>query len=173
MGSRSQNERADKLSRLIDRDNWSVSDQLFAYFDTLWGPHTVDWFASYYNNKINIFNSRFWNPGCEDIDAFTLNWEGENNWVVPPISIISRVILFMQQMRVVGSLICPCWYSAPFWPLLFRDGYKPIRAVVDIYEVPWHPGLFIPGRGGNKEFIMNIGRSKIFAIRLDFTIRNE
>ena len=135
----------------------------------MWGPHTVDRFACYYNKKIKRFNSRYWNPGCDDIDAFSLNWSGENNWVVPPISVIPRVILFMRETRVTGTLICPCWYSAPYWPLLFPDGHNPIRAVVDLVEIQWRPGLFIPGRGGNEEFIMQVGRSKILAIRLDFS----
>jgi hypothetical protein len=167
---RSQNERADKISRIIDNDDWAVSEELFQYFDGLWGPHTVDRFASYYNKKIRRFNSRYWNPESEAIDAFTVNWKGENNWVVPPISIISRVVLFMQQIEAVGTLICPCWYSAPYWPLLFPYDYNPIRAVMDIYEVPWWPGMIIPGRGGNEEFVSNIGRSKILAIRMDFRV---
>ena len=143
---------------------------VFNFFDKFWGPHTVDRFASYYNKKIARYISRFWNPGCEGIDAFTLPWDGENNWVVPPIAIIARVILFMQHARVVGTLICPKWYSAPYWPLLFSDGFTPIRAIVEIYEFHSYPGLFIPGRGGNEEFILNIERSSILAIRLDFRV---
>lgn len=167
---RSKNERADKLSRIIDKDDWFVSDEFFQYFDALWGPHTVDRFASYYNTKITRFNSRFWNPGCEDIDAFSVDWKDENNWVVPPISIIPRVILFMEHTKAVGTLICPGWFSAPFWPLLFPDGYNPIRAVMDIYEIPWCQGMILPGRGCNEEFVNNIGRSKILAVRLNFKV---
>ena len=51
---RSENARADKLSKFIDRDNWSVSDECFQFFDNIWGPHTVDQFASYYNRSNDL-----------------------------------------------------------------------------------------------------------------------
>ena len=44
---RSKNERADKLSRIVDKDDWFDSDEFFQYFDALWNPHIVDRFASY------------------------------------------------------------------------------------------------------------------------------
>ena len=44
---RSKNKRADKLSRIVDKDDWFDSDEFFQYFDALWNLHTViDRFAS-------------------------------------------------------------------------------------------------------------------------------
>ena len=166
---RSQNQKADMLSRQMDRDDWGISDQVFSFFDELWGPHTVDRFASYYNKKVARFNSRYHNPGCEAVDAFTVDWKEDNNWVVPPIFLIPRVIKHMESTKAVGTLICPCWYSAPYWPILFPDGYNPGKAVQQVYEIPRNWSIFVPGRGGNVEFIDNITRSKILAIRLDFS----
>ena len=40
---RSKSERADKLSRIIDKDETSF----FQYFEALWNLHIVDRFASY------------------------------------------------------------------------------------------------------------------------------
>jgi len=34
---------------------------------------TIDRFASYYNTQLPRFNSRFWNPSSEGVDAFTSN----------------------------------------------------------------------------------------------------
>ena len=42
----------------------------FHRIDLVWGPHTVDRFASHVNAKLPGFNSRFWNP--EGIDAFVM-----------------------------------------------------------------------------------------------------
>ena len=67
---RSQNERADFLSRIVDLDDWSVNPELVRLVDSRWGPHTVDRFSSFYNVQIGRFNSRFWNPGSEAVDAF-------------------------------------------------------------------------------------------------------
>ena len=54
---------------------------IFRDLDTQWGPHTVDRFASYYNTQFPQFNSQFWNPGSEAVDAFNSNWLGDNNWL--------------------------------------------------------------------------------------------
>ena len=31
----------------------------------------------------------FWTPGCEHVNAFSRDWAGENNWLVPPVYLIS------------------------------------------------------------------------------------
>ena len=43
---RSLNEYADSLNRVVDFDDWSVSTDFFAYIWSLFGPFTVDSFAS-------------------------------------------------------------------------------------------------------------------------------
>ena len=32
--------------------------------------------------------SWFWSPGCEAVDTFTVNWDNELNWSVPPLHLI-------------------------------------------------------------------------------------
>ena len=56
---RAENERADFISHLIDPDDWEISAEFFQYLEVLWGLHTVDCFANYYNYKIPRFFSRF------------------------------------------------------------------------------------------------------------------
>ena len=87
---REENHLADYLSKVTDVDDWGIQPHIFQWVTTLWGPFTIDRFATWYNTKCNRFNSRFWNPGCEGINAFSLNWQGENNRVVPPPSQIVR-----------------------------------------------------------------------------------
>ena len=43
---RNDNERADALSRIIDYDDWSINPSVFKWLDSIWGPHTVDRFAT-------------------------------------------------------------------------------------------------------------------------------
>ena len=87
---RDNNQLADYLSKLTDFDDWGIHSDIFQWLNTLWGPFTVDRFATWYNNKCIRFNSRFWNPGSEGVDAFIQNWQGENNRVVPPSSQLIR-----------------------------------------------------------------------------------
>ena len=43
------------------------------------GPHTVDRFSGLDNAQLDRFNSRFWTPGTEAVDAFTCDWADDNN----------------------------------------------------------------------------------------------
>lgn len=104
---RNENKRADFLSRVTDMDDWSVHDDVFNSYEKLWGMHTVDRFATHYNKKCERFNSKYWCPGTEAVDAFTQVWVSENNWLVPPPSYIPRVINKMIAERATGTLIIP------------------------------------------------------------------
>ena len=77
---------------MYDDNDWGISDTLFCYLKTNWGPHTIDRFANYLNTKLPRFNSRYWNPGSESIDSFICDWEHENNYLCPPIPLIPRVL---------------------------------------------------------------------------------
>ena len=77
---RNENQIADELSRVVDYDDWGLNSKVFAWLDSLWGPHTVDRFASSHNAQLYQYNSRFCEEGTEAVDAFTVNWAGENNW---------------------------------------------------------------------------------------------
>jgi hypothetical protein len=74
---REENEKADYLSKLIDVDDWGIHTNIYNWISNMWGPFTVDRFATCYNTKCERFNSRFWNPGCEGIDAYAINWQGK------------------------------------------------------------------------------------------------
>ena len=68
-----------------DSDDWGPSWDSFRKIDSIWGPHTIDRFANKINAELVRLNSRFWNPGTEAVNAFVLDWKGENNYVCPPV----------------------------------------------------------------------------------------
>ena len=35
---------ADQISRIVDYDFYTIKDDVFAYIDEAWGPHTIDRF---------------------------------------------------------------------------------------------------------------------------------
>ena len=119
---RSLNEYADSLSRVVDFDDWSVSTVFFDYIASLFGSFTVDRFASHYSAKCARFYSKFWCPSSEGVDAFSVGWAGENNWLVPPVYLISRTIFHLEVCGARGVLVVPNWPSAVFWPILFPLG---------------------------------------------------
>ena len=70
-------------SSFRDFDDWETSVEFFEFMNSMWGPFTVDRFASHLNSKLSRFNLLFWNPNSEAVDAFSQNWHGENNWLAP------------------------------------------------------------------------------------------
>ena len=117
--SRRLNTSADYISKLVDTDYWEITNELFELIDGLWGPFTIDRFASYDNAKCVRFNSRFCVPGTEAVDAFTQDWRFENNLWVPPVNVITRVLNVILSIKGIrGVLVIPYWRSASFWSLL-------------------------------------------------------
>ena len=81
---RSLNERADLLSRFVDKDDWSINPAVFRVIDAKWGPHTIDRFASHYNAQVPRFNS--------------LN-------LPPPAAAVLTPCLRIGVMRTIGSAL--------------------------------------------------------------------
>lgn len=109
---------ADLLSKYIDVDNWKITKGAFEYLDKVWGPFTIDRFANSQNSKLVRFNSKFFELGSEGMDAFQSDWGGEMNYLVPPVTLISKTIRKCITDKTQGVLIAPLWKSADYWPLL-------------------------------------------------------
>ena len=165
---RELNTQADYLSRIIDYDDWQLNHRVFSDLDRLWGPHTVDRFASNDNTQIERFNSRCWCPGTEAVDAFTVHWAGENNWLCPPITLVARVIRHAQVCQAEGTLIVPAWPSASFWPLLCPEGQCFASFVLQALELPSMHQLFVPCRSGAVLFGGGIPNTAVYALRCKF-----
>ena len=171
---RDLNERADSLSRIIDYDDWMLNPVVFAQIESLWGLHSIDRFASGQNRQISRFNSRCWSPGSEAVDAFTVDWGGENNWWCPPIGLIPRVLRHAHNCSAVGSIVVPLWRSAPFWPLLCPYGSQYfVPFVRDARELPRVNTLFLPGLSGSSLFNGEVPNSKVLVLRCDFNCARE
>ena len=56
--SRDENTRADELSRLEDSNDYMLDPACFNYIDALWGPHTIDRFASLKTKQLERYCSR-------------------------------------------------------------------------------------------------------------------
>ena len=51
---RSKNSKADYISKMVDIDDWGTCPEFFEFMDYIWGPHTVDRFASYLNKLMRL-----------------------------------------------------------------------------------------------------------------------
>lgn len=161
---RSVNDRAAFLSGIVDYDDWRVKMENFLLAEEEWGPHSVDRFAHHENTQLPRFNSRFWCSGTEAVDAFSVSWAGENNWLVPPTFLIPKILNHVVVLGGRGTLVVPAWPSTPLWPLSFTDeGLSPIFS--DIFEIPLATDFFVLGNNKNSLFGSPNFRSGVFFLR--------
>ena len=129
---RNLNIQADQISKVIDYDDWSITKDFFKYIDSLWGKHTIDCFASFTNNKIDRFYSKYWTPGCSGVDGFAFGWHQDICWLVPPPNLIAKTINKILSDKTKGTLVVPYWTSAAYWPLLVTH-YGKFKAFIKHY----------------------------------------
>ena len=113
---------ADDISKFVDLDDYSINDGVFFSLDELWGPHTCDRFACYYNAKLPKFNTRFYTPGTSVVNAFAQDWSNDNNWLCPAVCLTCKVLSHLKVCNAASTLVVPLWRSAHFWPRLCFDG---------------------------------------------------
>ena len=148
---RKQNKIADNLSRYADCDDWGICESLFRFLDNEFGRHTIDRFATDYNNKCIRFNTTYWCKGKEAIDAFSQFWGGENNWLVPPPNLVCKVIRKCCDDKAMGTLVVPMWKSAPYWVLL-HEMHGGLKSFVAYKKHLTNDKIIVPGRGNNGVF---------------------
>ncbi|KXJ10028.1 Integrase/recombinase xerD-like [Exaiptasia diaphana] len=162
---RSENEKADLLSRFLDKDDWSVPSSVFNLLNHKWGPFTIDRFTSYYNAQLPRFNSRFASPGCCAVDALVQNWSNENDWLCPPINLIVPSLRVLEACRGRGTLIVPEWPSSYFWPFLHQSNGQFPHFIKDVFVLPKISDLLVEGPG-QKAFFADIFESSAWEVRL-------
>jgi len=85
------NQTADHFSKIIDADDWEITEHFLEFLEEKWGTFSIDRFANFDNTKCDRFNSRYKVPGTEAVDAFTQDWRFEHNLFVPPVGSLIRV----------------------------------------------------------------------------------
>ena len=118
--------------------------------------------------RVSIPGFFFCQPGTEAVDVFAQNWDEENNWILPPVLQVSRVIAHAGACKAVGTLVIPMWKSSYFWLLLCEDGKHWNPFVRDWVTLPKFKNLFIKGRVKNHVFgSKNLSFGEV-ALRLNF-----
>ena len=101
---------ADRLSRLSPQYEWSLCPSLFRFIDRLYGPHTVDRFASQATAMLPRYNSRYLDPLTSGVDALAQqDWGEEVNFVNPPFRLLNQVIEVIISQKAHATIIAPMW----------------------------------------------------------------
>ena len=101
-----------------------LREEWFAYLDGLWDPHTIHRFATAENRQplcqphSGQFCSEYWHPDSEWVDALSLPWGAENNWVFLPVHLVGAAVTHLRACRAVATSVCPHCSWATWWPCL-------------------------------------------------------
>jgi hypothetical protein len=115
------NVEADTVSRWwIDVSEYKLTREIFLKLNSLWGPFTIDAFASRANKQIATFWSRHADPETAGRDAFRQDWRRQKIWAFPPYPLIARVLNQVRDLRITAAIIVPCWTSQYWFPLLLE-----------------------------------------------------
>jgi hypothetical protein len=114
------NTEPDRLSRLSVAEEWTVARSVFRALDGVFGPHTVDRFASRANAQLPRYDSRLADPSAEATDALSVDWRADNNWVAPPFRLLGPTLLHIKRTRAWATVVAPVWRAAPWFALLRR-----------------------------------------------------
>lgn len=104
---REENNIADAISK-EDTDNWSIDGETFRYIQSVYGPFTMDRFADNINRKVGNFNSKYHCPGSNQVNAFSITWKDDFNWLCQPIRLNGRSNKFLKMCRGKAVLSFPC-----------------------------------------------------------------
>lgn len=157
---------ADGYSKVFDFDDWAVSPLTFKVMNRKWGPFTIDLFTSMNNFRVSKFYSKFWNPQCLGVDAFSFSWSNENCWIMPPIYLVNRVIKQLRYQRATGVLVVPKWKSAPFWPMIVDKCGRYQAFIRDYIEYAKPQNFFVPGSDKSSIFAKRVFDSNVLVLKI-------
>ena len=97
---REQNERADFNSHFNEYNHYdfSLKTEIFHWLDTMYGPHTIDRFASDDSTQLPYYNTKFYSKNASGLDEFMFNWGYDHdNYVFPPPDLVGIVLQYTRE----------------------------------------------------------------------------
>ena len=122
--------------RMIDT---CASMELFSSIQRLWGPFTMDLFATYEDRRMERFASLSPQPQATWVDAMTHNWAQEFPWANPPFALLGRALQKAENERATMVILAPVWPAAPWFPLLLDLMMEPPIIIPKNLDGRLHP----------------------------------
>jgi len=94
---------ADSLSRFKQDAEWELGKRGFDLVEALYGPHSIDLFASDENAKLPRYYSMLGAGKAEGENAMLQSWEGENAYAAPPWKLVGAVV---DKLKGCSSVAC-------------------------------------------------------------------
>eukprot|EP00873_Tetraselmis_striata_P046316 jgi/Tetstr1/466580/TSEL_000988.t1 len=103
---------ADRLCRELEDADWHLNPRIFAYLLRLWGPYTIDIFATMDDAQLPRYNSQWRDPHCEAVDSLHLPdelWRRERNYGNPPWTLLDDLADKLRQSGAAATVIALHW----------------------------------------------------------------
>lgn len=137
------NTEADYLSRVSPYStySWSIHPAIFRQVDRMWGPHSCDRFADATNHLLPVYNSLFFDPFTDGVDALAqTNWGQHNNFVNAPFKLIPKILDIIVAQKADATIIAPTWPSQMWFHRLKQLAIRsPLRLPKS--DLMWIQGL--------------------------------
>ena len=153
----------------LDRYGWAFLPALLTRVDRLWGPHTLEVFATADNAWLPRYCTRFpGDPQATGMSGLLHSWAQENPWLNPPWILIPSVITRLRQHSVTATLVTPWWPTQHWYPVL-------VQLSVDMPLLLLQTSQFLRDDGDHLSYptyplvIWRLSASS--ALRLDFQVQ--
>ena len=100
-------------------------------------------------------------------NAFTVSWPGKNNYLLPAINLLPRVIEHIKRNSCKGVLVLPYWLSVAYWPLTATSKTNFLPSVTD-YKIFDNPSQCFP-LGNNKKSLIGLSNFNGPVLALQFS----
>ena len=97
------NNQADWASRIVDIEDWTVSDETWEKITDVFGTPEIDYFASTLNTRCKIFHSRWYQPNTTAVNTFTTYWVQHYMFWTSPIRLIPAVLQKIKEENEHGT----------------------------------------------------------------------
>ena len=114
---------ADLAGKFKDTDGWSIDDVSLESIQQVGGERfTCDVFAHSSNHRCSKFYSLLPSAGTSGVNAFTMDWSKDYNFICPPVKDIIYVIRHIVSNPCRGALVVPFFQGYSFWNFLRKEG---------------------------------------------------
>ena len=126
---------ADEPSRWKFRDEWRLCGPLFNKMEGIFGPHSIDLFASRSTHLLPRYVSRFLDPEALAVDAFSVSWAGERSWINADWDSLPKVAQRLEEEPAAcATVVCP-YFPGELW-------FQRLRLMSsDMVVLPWDPSF--------------------------------
>ena len=120
---------ADKNSRKFqDAIKWQLNPKIFKVVCDTFGTPEIDLSASQINRQTEKYISWKPEPQAFAVDAFSINWSHHFMYIIPPFSLLTKVIKKLCWNQTTGVLVFPAWSTQPWYlPALELSGNVPLK----------------------------------------------